>query len=36
MDGEGLKMWGVVANILNKRHEQPTMGGLPAWWLGED
>jgi hypothetical protein len=29
--GDGLQIWRVAANILNK---QPTRGGPPAWGLG--
>jgi hypothetical protein len=33
-DGEGLQIWRVAANILNKQSRQPTRGGPSAWGLG--
>jgi hypothetical protein len=30
--GDGLQIWRVAANILNK--QWPTVGGPPAWGLG--
>jgi hypothetical protein len=32
--GDGLQIWTVAANILNKHRGQPTVGGPPAWGLG--
>jgi hypothetical protein len=32
--GDGLQIWRVAANILNKRRGQPTLGGPPAWGVG--
>jgi hypothetical protein len=31
--GEGLQIWRVAANILNKQSRQPTRDGPPAWGL---
>jgi hypothetical protein len=31
----GLQIWRVAANILNKQLRRPTRGGPPAWGLGE-
>jgi hypothetical protein len=31
---DGLQIWRVAVNILNKQRGQPTRGGLPAWGLG--
>jgi hypothetical protein len=32
--GDGLQIWEVAANILNKQSRQPTRGGPPAWGFG--
>jgi hypothetical protein len=32
--GDGLQIWRVAANILNKQSRQPTRGGLPDWGFG--
>jgi hypothetical protein len=32
--GDGLQIWRVAANILNKRPRQPTRGGPPDWGVG--
>jgi hypothetical protein len=31
---DGLEIWKVATNILNKQSGQPTRGGPPAWGLG--
>jgi len=34
--GDGLYMWRVAVNILNKQSRTPERGGTPFWGLGEE
>jgi len=33
--GDGVQLWGVAANTLNKYRGQPRRGGPPAWGLDQ-